>query len=731
MASPVRPPSGGSPCRVPTLVHHPVSRWCVEPAPDNTTRDVAISFASQDRGRADSFAVAILQGGYRVSYVEYGQQSPQGEDLYRHLKRVYGTEARYCLMLVSGHYKDTLWAQPGQAAAQDRAFREDNERILPVRIDDTGLTGPLSTYGYLDLREHSVDQIVELLFAKLRSGTAISTVDRDRTAVSGAAPAPAPSRPITPARPEMRDRDTRRWDAEFRLAAAIFDRVALAQLSADYADALYAAPRLPATVGAVLQTLRQSLCHEEMELVADAALAHEIDSPVVRRQYAQVLVDGANPAAALRFYAELAHDESVPERDRAEAEGGIGRCYKELFLACSDPVRKNDYLQRALDAYLDRYRRDSQMTYHGINAVALLARAERDGIPLDNRGARPAELAEDILATLGADPMPDLWSEATACEAVIALERHDEALEHAEAFVSMNPQGFTVASLLRQLRTVWSLHTAARPGSEVLPVLRSALLHYQGGRVMVAATDVRAARLATLCSGDLERLVDAGRLRTLRWYRQGLLRCRAVAALRVGGAVGTGVLVAGPALHTSLPPVVLLTAASVLPERTQAVDLEVVFPAASADQADPARVEVTQLRRDGWSNAGTEIAVLELATRPTGIEPVPLAPASPRADQERVYVVEQSLDGEGAQFTLQDAALLDRDEHLLHYRAATAPTTPGSPIFDQQWQLVGLHRMHGSDLPPVGNASGTFDGSEGVAIQPLRAQMAPATGGSS
>ena len=87
-----------------------------------------------------------------------------------------------------------------------------------------------------------------------------------------------------------------------------------------------------------------------MELVADSALGHEIDSLVVRRQYAQVLVDGANPAAELRFYRELAHDDSVPDRDRAEAEGGIGRCYKELFLACHDPVRKRGYLQRALDA---------------------------------------------------------------------------------------------------------------------------------------------------------------------------------------------------------------------------------------------------------------------------------------------------------------------------------------------------------------------------------------------
>ena len=120
----------------------------------------------------------------------------------------------------------------------------------------------MSTYGYLDLREHSVDQIVELLFPKLESGTAISTVDRDRTAVSGAAlpttPAQAPSGPIRPARTETREGDTRRWDAEFRLAAAVFDRVALARLSADYAAALYAAPKLPSTVGAVLQTLNRA-----------------------------------------------------------------------------------------------------------------------------------------------------------------------------------------------------------------------------------------------------------------------------------------------------------------------------------------------------------------------------------------------------------------------------------------------------------------------------------------
>ena len=247
----------------------------------------------------------------------------------------------------------------------------------------------------------------------------------------------------------------------------------------------------------MLQTLRQSLCHEEMELVADAALAHEIDSPVVRRQYAQVLVDRANPAAALRFYAELAHDESV-RSDRAEAEGGIGQCYKELFLACNDQSRKNDYLQRAWTptstataATPDDLPRDQR------GGAARPRRARR--IPLDNRGARPAELAEDILATLGQTRCPT----SGRGDGVRGGDRTRAPRRGARARRGLRlhePQGFTVASLLRQLRTVWSLHTAARPGSEVLPVLRSALLHYQGGRVMVAATDVRAARLATLCS---------------------------------------------------------------------------------------------------------------------------------------------------------------------------------------------------------------------------------------
>ena len=187
---------------------------------------------------------------------------------------------------------------------------------------------------------------------------------------------------------------SRTWPKQFRAAASTFDWPALAQLAAEYATHLYAVPALPDSVGQVLLVLlvlRQSRRYEELELVADAALAHGPEAPAVRRYYAQALVDGGNPALALRLYTGLAADETAPRVDRIEARGGIGRCYKEMFLACTEPDRGRRFLSRSLEAYLAAYREDTEIyTWPGINAVSLLARAARDGIQLpSDRRRRP------------------------------------------------------------------------------------------------------------------------------------------------------------------------------------------------------------------------------------------------------------------------------------------------------------------------------------------------------
>jgi V8-like Glu-specific endopeptidase len=524
---------------------------------------------------------------------------------------------------------------------------------------------------------------------------------------------------------------SRNWPKQFRAAASTFDWPALAQLAAEYATHLYAVPTLPDSVGQVLQVLRQSRRFEELELVADAALAHGPEAPAVRRHYAQALVDSGNPALALRLYTGLAADETAPRVDRIEARGGIGRCFKEMFLACTEPDRGRRFLSRSLEAYLAVYLEDTDVyTWPGINAVSLLARAARDGIQLPSGSPDAAALADDILRTVDSAPVPNTWIEATACEAAIALGRYDEAVERGEAFIETTPDGFTVAAFLRQLQKVWQLDTATSPGDDLLPVLRSALLAGNGGEVTVASTDLRAARLADeFGGGRLEAILGADRYQSLSWYRTGLTRCRAVARIQDADeqAVGTGFLVAGPDLHPDLPPLVVVTNGHVVPEDLDPGHAHVAFHGLDEDPGRQARFRVA---RQWWyqpsADRGLDTGILELDGYPRDVVPTPLAkglPAKPLGHR-RAYVIGHPGGSAQPQFSLQDNILLDYDHRVLHYRSPTEGGSSGSPVSDEKWRLIGLHHAGGTRVPALNSAGGTYAANEGITIDAIRGGLA-------
>ena len=71
-------------------------------------------------------------------------------------------------MFVSKHYRDRVWTTRELGSALARAVEEKgNEYILPVRIDDTILSGLLPTISYLPI-DMGVRKIGELLIRKLR-----------------------------------------------------------------------------------------------------------------------------------------------------------------------------------------------------------------------------------------------------------------------------------------------------------------------------------------------------------------------------------------------------------------------------------------------------------------------------------------------------------------------------------------------------------------------------------
>ncbi len=130
--------------------------------------DVALSFAGEDRQYAEEFVKLLDDAGYSFFYDDDMRGQLWGENLYNYLYAVYKEKARYCIIFTSEHYERKLWTNHELKSAQARAFSEKDEvYILPIRLDDTEVSGIPPTVGYLDVRLMSIDEIYELLVEKL------------------------------------------------------------------------------------------------------------------------------------------------------------------------------------------------------------------------------------------------------------------------------------------------------------------------------------------------------------------------------------------------------------------------------------------------------------------------------------------------------------------------------------------------------------------------------------
>ena len=141
--------------------------------------DVALSFAAEDREHAEALRDLLIAGEYEPFYDEDELADLWGKNLYDYLSSIYKDRARYCVMFLSKHYERKLWTNHERQLAQARAFQENREYILPVRLDDTEIPGIPPTVGYLDLRSMTIEEVYQALDKKL-SGTIPKTAATDR-----------------------------------------------------------------------------------------------------------------------------------------------------------------------------------------------------------------------------------------------------------------------------------------------------------------------------------------------------------------------------------------------------------------------------------------------------------------------------------------------------------------------------------------------------------------------
>src|SRR4051812_4543238 len=236
----------------------------------------------------------------------------------------------------------------------------------------------------------------------------------------------------------------------------------------------------------MLRQLRRKRQFAPIQQLTDEITAEGRVTGAVRRYYTQALIDDNRLTQAETELDLIEQDPQVTPEDLAEVAGMRGRIYKQRYLnALEAGVPDRAVLQQSLETYWESYLQNRGDNYwHGINAVALLARASRDGQPFAGYPAVP-ELATQILTAIETiEERRDLnaWEVATAMEAHVALQDVEgaelRALDYASSF---DADVFQVFSTQRQLRQVWGLTDRNdRIGERVLPILDATLLRRQG-----------------------------------------------------------------------------------------------------------------------------------------------------------------------------------------------------------------------------------------------------------
>jgi V8-like Glu-specific endopeptidase len=248
----------------------------------------------------------------------------------------------------------------------------------------------------------------------------------------------------------------------------------------------------------------------------------------------------------------------------------------------------------------------------------------------------------------------------------------------------------------------------------------------------------------------LERILGKSDLVGAWFLEAGARAARAVGRVRIGGAQGVA---RGYGTGSLVGPRLLLTNHHVLPDAAAAAASAVEFGFEGGhDGRDRAGVAfllrpdvlfLTDPADDGLDF--TLVAVAPVGEGGAELEPFGWNRAMEGDDPVlvRQYVnIIQHPQGRPKQVALRDNQVIDLLEDFLHYRADTEPGSSGAPVFNDYWELVGLHhsgvpRRDPATKRPLTRWGAPWDGrderdvdwlaNEGVRLSRILARLKSAT----
>jgi V8-like Glu-specific endopeptidase len=467
--------------------------------------------------------------------------------------------------------------------------------------------------------------------------------------------------------------------------------------------------------------LRRRRLFGTLERLVEAWLRNGGQSRLLRTLYAQALVDQDQLMAALDVLLPLLAEPPYDDKAAEEARGLLGRVHKQAFVRAGNPLPWHgaEALRLAVAAYADAYARARRGLWPGINLVALLARAQADRVEVPVQfdpkvmartilEAAEAVLEDDRRRAIDEDRTPEdePWAVATALEAAIALEEDDLAVKWGRRYLACEKaDAFELASTHRQLTEIWRLHERkGRKAAALVPLLEGELLKKKRGSILKGAVGMRSVEVS---GAELEAVWGTERFQTWQWMKRAVRSSDAVGQVQDvnGSALGSGFLVLGRDLCPAWGDEILFL-----------TNRHVVDAPPDGEAPEPgrrpglpparARVQLTALsgaepipvKAVVWRSAGADArldtVVLRLAAPPPNATPLDLGdPAGLKAGGEepsRIFVIGHPK-GAALSYSLYGNELRAIEPPLLYYRSPTEEGSSGSPVFNPDFFLVGIH----------------------------------------
>jgi hypothetical protein len=435
-----------------------------------------------------------------------------------------------------------------------------------------------------------------------------------------------------------------------------------------------------------LALLRKKRLFEELEAAAMAFFTAGLNDPRLQRHHAQALIDQGRLYPALNSLRRLAPAVEDDPKEGPEVRGLIGRTLKQRYVNDGDPQA----LKEAIAAYeVDGQKAPDENLWHGINVVACIKRAERDGIATESSVDADA-LAIGILAAVESADDVYVWDRATALEAAVALGDEKTALQWLKLYArDPGADAFELGSTLRQLEEIWQLR-GTDLGGAILPVLEYERLQRTGG---TAAPPEKPGNNA-----GFEAVYGTEANKPLAWLDALRERCRSIARLHDevdGRPAGTGFLAKGGWLNKAWGDAPVLVTNSHVISETESDQAPLTPEDAVAEftrldgrpRVKPGELLFSSVREK------FDISVLRIEA-PEGCAPLSLTSYTPTAgpgdDAAKVYVAGHP-GGRELEVTLYDNELREIEDRYARYRCPTEGGQSGSPVFNGKWKPFALH----------------------------------------